>query len=140
MSDRYFLDTNIFVYACDRTDSGKARRAETLILEALQTRKGVISYQVAQEFLNLALRRFARPMTTSEAAQYFHAVLQPLLTIHSSGVLLEEALRVCERYRLSWYDALIVTAAIEADCALLYSEDFQDGQRFGTLRVRNPFP
>jgi predicted nucleic acid-binding protein len=66
-------------------------------------------------------------------------ILQPLLAVHSSPALYSEALQMYSHYRLSWYDALIVTAAVEADCAVLYSEDFQDGQRFGKTRVKNPF-
>ena len=58
MSDRFFLDTNIFVYSFDRSARGKARAAATLIRKALTTQKRMISYQVVQEFFNVALRRF----------------------------------------------------------------------------------
>ena len=139
MSDRFFLDTNVFVYASDGTSPGKAKRARALMREAVTTQKGVVNYQVVQEFFNLALRRFSRPMTTSDAEQYLNGVFLPLLAVHSSSGLYTEALHVQQRYRLAWYDALIVTAAMEAECSILYSEDFQDGQRFGDLRIRNPF-
>jgi predicted nucleic acid-binding protein len=139
MSARFFLDTNIFVYSCDRTSQAKARIAESLIADAVASRRGIISYQVIEEFLNLALRRFANPMSPSEAERYLYNILQPILGIHSSLALYTEALHVQSRFRLSWYDALIVTAAIEADCAVLYSEDLQHGQRFGSTRVQNPF-
>jgi predicted nucleic acid-binding protein len=78
-------------------------------------------------------------MTIPDAMLYLTTVLQPLLAIHSSPALYSEALRTFAHYRLSWYDTLIVTAAVEADCAILYSEDLQDGQRFGQTRVKNPF-
>jgi predicted nucleic acid-binding protein len=121
MSDKFFLDTNIFVYSFDQLAGLKARKAAQLIREALTTHKGVISYQVVQEFFNVALRRFAQPMQPSDASQYLGAVFRPLLAVHS------------------WYDSLIVSAAIQARCDLLYTEDLQHGQRFGALQVKNPF-
>ena len=139
MSDRFFLDTNIFVCSFDLTAPAKARKATQLIRKALTTQKGVVSYQVVQEFFNVALRRFAQPMTVAEAEQYLTTVFRPLLAIHSSQAVYIEALRLCERYSLSWYDALIVAAAIEGESTLLLSEDLQHGQRFGDLRVQNPF-
>ena len=69
MSARFFLDTNIFVYSFDRSSPGKSRRAARLIRQAVATRKGIVSYQVVQEFFNLALPRFAQPMTVPEAEQ-----------------------------------------------------------------------
>ena len=139
MRDRVFLDSNIFIYSFDQTSPAKARSALALIREAQTSHKGVISFQVVQEFFNFALRRSVPPMTTADAVQYLTTVFQPLHTIHSSLALYAEALHTQERYRLSWYDSLIVTAAVEADCDLLYSEDLHDGQRFGRTRVKNPF-
>lgn len=139
MRDRFFLDTNVFVYSFDSRAPEKARRASQLILRAVDTRKGAISYQVAQEFFNVALRRFAHPMTVAEAEQYLATIFGPLMLVHSSQALYGEALRLSGRYRLSWYDALIVAAAIEARCEVLYTEDLQHGQRFEKLRVENPF-
>ncbi len=94
MSGRFFLDTSVFVYSFDRSAPTKARRA-------VETRKGIVSFQVAQEFFNVALRRFARPITSAEAEQYLSTVFRPLMAIHSSQALYGEALRRCERYRLS---------------------------------------
>src|SRR5271165_4905 len=139
MNDRFFLDTNVFVYSFDRDSASKARRATQLIHQAVATRKGMVSYQVVQEFLNVALRRFAQPMTVAEAEQYLSTVFRPLLAIQSSQALYLEALRLNAKHRLSWHDSLIVAAAIEGRCNVLYSEDFQSGQRFGDLQVENPF-
>jgi predicted nucleic acid-binding protein len=66
-------------------------------------------------------------------------VFLPLLRVHSSAALYGEALALQSRYRLSWYDSLIVCAAMQAECGILYSEDMQHGQRFGTLQIQNPF-
>jgi len=139
MNGRFFLDTNIFVYSFDRSSAAKARRSSQLIRQAVATRKGIVSYQVVQEFFNVALRRFAQPMTVAEAEQFLGTVFRRLLAVHSSQALYSEALRLKEKHRLSWYDSLIVAAAIEAQCSVLYSEDLQHGQRFGDLQVENPF-
>jgi len=139
MNGRFFLDTNVFVYAFDRRAPAKVRRATQLIRRAAATRKGIVSYQVVQEFFNVALRRFMQPMTVAEAEQYLATVFRPLMAVHSSQSLYAEALRLSERHRLSWYDSLILAAAIEGQCSVLYSEDFQHGQRFETLQVENPF-
>jgi len=139
MNGRFFLDTNIFVYSFDASAPAKARRATGLIRRAVATGKGVVSFQVVQEFFNVALRRFAQPMTPADAEQYLAVVFRPLMAIHSSQALYAEALRLHERYSLSWYDALIVAAAIEGQSTLLLSEDLQDGQRFDGVQVQNPF-
>ena len=139
MNGRFFLDTNVFVYSFDRSAPVKADRATRLIRQAVETRKGIISYQVAQEFFNVALRRFAQPMTVAEAEQYLATVLGPLMVLHSSRALYGEALRLIDRYRLAWFDSLIVAAAIEGGCSTLYSEDLQHSQRVGELRIANPF-
>jgi predicted nucleic acid-binding protein len=139
MPDRFFLDTNIFVYSFDRTETAKSKRAAQLIRTALKTQKGIISYQVVQEFFNVALQRFGKPLKADEAEQYFSTIFRPLLGIHSSPALYLEAIHLQARYRLPWYDSLIVAAAIQAQCELLMTEDFQHGQRFGSLRIENPF-
>lgn len=139
MNGRFFLDTNVFVYSFDRSATVKAQRARQLIRRAVATRKGIISYQVVQEFFNVALRRFAQPMTAGEGEQYLGIVFRPLLAIHSSQALYGEALQLSTKFSLSWYDSLIVAAALEGQCEILYSEDLQHGQQFGDLRVDNPF-
>jgi len=139
MNARFFLDTNIFVYSFDRSSAAKSRRAAQLIRQAVTTRKGIVSYQVVQEFFNLALRKFEQPMTVAEAEQYLSTVFRSLLVVQSSPALISEALRLTTKHRLSWYDALIVAAASEGGCGILYSEDLQHGQRIGELRIENPF-
>jgi predicted nucleic acid-binding protein len=140
MSDRFFLDTNVLVYSFIHTEPAKAKRATTLIDEALDTGRGVISYQVAQEFLHVATRKFAAPMTAAEAEQYLMTVLRPLIAVQSSIALYSEALRLIGRHSFGWYDALVVASAEAAGCSLLYSEDLQDGFRLRGLTIRNPFP
>ena len=139
MSARFFLDTNIFVYSFDGSATAKATRAKQLIRDALTSRKGVISYQVVQEFFNVALKRFSHPMTGAEGEQYLVTVFRPLLAVHSSVAQYGEALRTREAHRLSWYDSLIVSAATQSGCERLYSEGLQNGRKFGSLAIVNPF-
>jgi predicted nucleic acid-binding protein len=139
MNDRFFLDTNIFVYTFDQTTPQKTERADQLISQAVATGKGVISYQVVQEFFSVAYRRFPMPMQLDHAEQFLTSVLRPLWTVYSSPSLCLRALQIREQFRLQWYDALIVAGALEAKCGILYSEDFQNGQKFNDLEIRNPF-
>jgi len=139
MNGRFFLDTNIFAYTFDAKASAKAKRASQLIRQAADTGKGVVSYQVVQEFFNVAFRRFTQPMSVAEAEQYLITVFRPLLAIHSSSALYMEALRIAGKYRLSWYDCLIVAAALQSECSVLYSEDLQHGQKIEGVRIEDPF-
>jgi predicted nucleic acid-binding protein len=140
MSAKFFLDTNLFVYSLSQSGApSKSQQSTQLIRQAIATRTGVVSYQVVQEFFQVAFRRFTPLMTVPEAEQYLATVFRPLLSIHSSHALYVEGLHLRSRYRLAWYDCLIVAGAIEAQCSVLYSEDMQHGQRFGDLRIENPF-
>lgn len=139
MSGRFFLDTNIFVYTFDAKAPAKAKKAAQLIRRAADTGEGIISYQVVQEFFSVAFRRFAQPMSVPEAEQYLITVLRPLLAVHSSPTIYFEALRIAEKHRLSWYDSLIMAAALEGQCERLYSEDFQHGRKIEHLWIENPF-
>jgi len=139
MNGRFFLDTNIFVHTFDPKATAKSKKAAQLVRRAVDSGAGITSYQVVQEFLNVALRRFSPAMSTPEAEQYLITVFQPLLAVHSSPALYLSALRLAEKHRLSWYDSLIVGAAIEGGCDRLLSEDFQHGQKIEGLRIENPF-
>src|ERR1700692_1589439 len=139
MSGRFFLDTNIFAYTFDAAAPAKAKKAVQLIRRAADTGEGIISYQVVQEFFSVAVRRFAQPMSVAEAEQYLITVLRPLLTVHSSPAIYFNALRIGEKNRMSWYDSIIVAAALGGQCEKIYSEDFQHGQKIETLRIENPF-
>jgi len=139
MSDRYFIDTNVFVYSFDAKSARKREIAQNLIGSALEKGTGIISYQVAQEFLNAATRKFAVPLKLADAKKYLDIVLEPLCEVFSSTVLYHQALEIAAEWRLSFYDGLIVAAALQAECALLYSEDMQDGQKIRGVTIRNPF-
>jgi predicted nucleic acid-binding protein len=138
MSAEFFLDTNILVYTFDKGERAKASRAQDLVRRALSTQKGVISFQVIQEFFAVAFK-FRQPMSQMECERYLEAVLRPLMAVLPSASLYAEALRTRHYHHLSWYDSLIVAAAMDAECSVLYSEGMQHGQRFGKLQIKNPF-
>jgi len=139
MKDRCFIDTNVFVYAFDASAPAKARKARQLIRQAVDTGQGIVSYQVVQEFFNVALRKFPQPLTVAEAEQYLVTVFRPLLAVHSSPALFLEALRIAAKHRLAWYDSIIVAAALEGNCDMLYTEDFQHGREIEGVRIADPF-
>jgi len=138
-ADKYFLDTNILVYSFDSGEPAKLSRSQQLIHEGLKNGRAVISYQVAQEFTSVARKKFAAALTFEDLEAYWRTTLYPLLLVHSSFPLFERALDVCRREKLSWYDSLVIAAAIQGACKVLYSEDFQHGRRFGDLVIANPF-
>jgi predicted nucleic acid-binding protein len=98
-----------------------------------------VSSQVVQEFLNVALRKFERPLSDEQALRYLREVLDPLCSVFPGIALHETALSLHRRWRFSFYDALIVAAALDSKCKVLYSEDFQDGQEIESLTIVNPF-
>jgi len=138
-NDKVFLDTNIFVYCFDNTAPLKAKIANSLVIKALETGYGLVSFQVVQEFFNVALKRFDPPFTPHDAERYFSMVFQPLLAVHSSPSLYFQALSLKSRYQLPWYDSLIVAGAAESGCTALVSEDMQHGLKIEDLRIVNPF-
>lgn len=138
-ASRFFLDTNVLVYSFDKRDATKQQRAQALVEEALETGRGVISSQVVQEFLNVATRKFAAPMSTADALRFLNDVLNPMCEVFPSISLFERALIVRDTTGYAFYDALIVAAAIQAGCKTLFTEDLQDGRRIEGLLIRDPF-
>lgn len=141
MSARIFVDTNVFVYAVDghSASRAKASTANDLIRDALVNKNAWISYQVIQEFFNVAFRKFAVPMPVEYARRYQATVFRSFGVVHSSFGLFSEATEICSRYRLSWYDSIILAAAAEAGCAVIYTEDLQHGSKVNGVLVENPF-
>lgn len=138
MSDKYFVDTNILVYAHDRSAGAKHDRARTLIEQLWQSGNGVISTQVLQE-LCLNLRRKANPPLQIEETR---RLLQDYLSwevVVNSPESVVQALEIEDRYKTSFWDALILHAAEISGASVLYSEDFSANQKYGSVRIVNPF-
>ncbi|MBI2301703.1 MAG: PIN domain-containing protein [Armatimonadetes bacterium] len=136
---RFFLDTNVLVYCFDDEEGSKRGIADRWVQQALRTQRGVISYQVVQEFLSLSLLRFAAPFTVSRAREYLATVLRPLCRHWPSGEFYDRALELRAETGYHWYDALIVTAALDLGCATLLTEDLQHGRVVRGLTILNPF-
>ncbi len=139
MKDKYFLDTNIFIYAFDSKNKEKRKLSNKLIKNALASQKGCISYQVIQEFLNVSFRKFKKPLTLSDCQQYLNTILDPLCENYAGIGLFMKALEISERWQYSFYDSLIICAALNSKCKILYSEDLQHGQVIQELEIINPF-
>ena len=137
MSVEDFIDTNVFIYLFDETNPAKRRRAESLVHRSLEDGSGCISYQVVQETLNVVTRKLgARPPSTR---LLLDDVLAPLWQVNPTRALYARGLHVHAQYGFSFYDSLIVAAALEAGCTRLYSEDLQHGQQVEFLTIHNPF-
>jgi predicted nucleic acid-binding protein len=126
-----FFDTNVLLYLVSG-DAVKADRAEELL-----TNGGSISVQVLNEFASVATRRYGVEI---EKIREVLSVIRAVCSIKPLDVETHElGLELAERYRYSIYDSMVVAAALRAGCSTLFSEDLQDGQKIGTLTIRNPF-
>lgn len=132
-----FLDSNIFIYLLDSSNENKQQAALELVQDGLEKGKACISYQVVQETLNIMLRKIG--VSTGEAHTFFNTVLAPLWTFSPTQAFYRHGLDIQARYQLSFYDSLIVAAALGAGCNTLYSEDLQHGQQIEKLSIINPF-
>jgi predicted nucleic acid-binding protein len=139
MSDRFFLDTNIIVCSFAGADGKKQRIAQKLINDALQSGKGIVSSQVVQEFLHVALQKFAEPLTIQDAKTYLDTVLDPLCEIYPNPDFYKQGIDIHATTGYSLYDSLILAAAQTGNCGVLYSEDLQAGQTVGSTTIVNPF-
>ncbi len=137
MSGRAFVDTNVLVYAHDRSAGVKHERARDLVTGLWEDRCGVISTQVLQELYVNVRRNAARALGLPEARRLIEDYLAWEVVVNTGEAILE-ALDIERRFQLSFWDALIVHAAATADVATLYSEDLNHGQVYGTVRVVNP--
>ena len=138
MSDRYFVDTNVLMYAHDSAAGEKHQRAKVLVEELWETRAGVVSTQVLQE-LAVNLRRKAKKPLDAKATRDVVSDYLTWQVVVNGGDSILEALDLEAKYQISFWDALIVQAAQVSGAEVLYSEDLSDGQAYGTVRVINPF-
>lgn len=138
MSDKFFLDTNIFVYSFESPEQEKRIISEKLIKKAIGG-DGCISFQVIQEFLNVATRKFAIPLKPEDSKLYIQKVLYPIIEVFPSKELYFSGLEIQQRWKYSFYDSLILAAALEAKCTILYSEDLQHNQKIEGLTIINPY-
>ena len=137
MSAKCFVDTNILVYAHDASAGPKHDRARELVEGLWQSRAGVVSTQVLQE-LSVNVRKKALKPLGLEATRELVSDYLAWHVVVNDGDAVVAALDLEKRYRVSFWDALIIHAAQAAGVDVLYSEDLSDGQRYGDVRVVNP--
>lgn len=133
-----FVDTNILVYAEDRDSGPKQEAAKDLVVKLWNERQGIVSVQVLQEFYVTVTRKMRRPLRPARALEIVREYLA-WTVIDNTGALLVAAVNLQMKAGLSFWDAAIVQAALEAGCDTLYSEDLNPGQKFGGLAIVNPF-
>jgi predicted nucleic acid-binding protein len=133
-----FLDTNILVYAHDSGAGEKHELAAQLVSQIWENRSGSLSTQVLQEFYVSVRRKAAHPISVQQARTAIADYLTWNVVVNGGESILG-AVDLERLHRLSFWDALILQAALESESELLLSEDFQHGRRFGKLRVVNPF-
>ena len=138
MSAEVFVDSNVLVYARDTSEPEKQGKAIVWMERLWSPGAGRLSFQVLQEFYVAVTEKLKPGLDVMHA----RSDVRSLLTwrpIAIDGRVIEGAWSIQDRFRLSWWDALIVSAAQAGGCHYLLSEDFQEGQKFGSLRVVNPF-
>jgi len=137
--DRYFIDTNIIVYMFDKDHPQKRETAIRIVKEALESGKGVISYQVIQEFCNVALKKFKVPMTPSDCNSFITGYLFPLCSVFPGIELFSSALEISESTQYSFYDSLILSSSLFSGCGTVFTEDMQHNQIVRNMKIVNPF-
>ena len=138
MSGKTFVDTNVLIYAHDSDSGRKQKVAASHLTELWNSRTGVLSAQVLQEFYVNVTRKIAAPISRKAARE----VVRAYAPWHSASVRPEDIVRASEleeRHRLSFWDALIVVSAKNAGAGLILSEDLNAGQIIDGVRVENPF-
>jgi predicted nucleic acid-binding protein len=136
-----FVDTNILIYALvadEESASDKVDRARDLVAGLTRRRELILSSQVLSEFSANVMRKGTPPLSVAETLVHVLKLSkQRVLPIDDSLVLL--ALQRVQQSRISYWDALIVEAAIRSGASILYTEDMHHGTKYGTVELRNPF-
>jgi len=138
MNDKCFVDTNVLVYAHDRSTGKKHERARRLLEELWENGNAALSTQVLQELCFTLQRKTASPLATDELRRLLKDYLAWEVVMNGPESVIE-ALDLQARYKVSFWDALILQAAETAGASVLYSEDFAAGQSYGSIRIANPF-
>jgi predicted nucleic acid-binding protein len=137
-SNLQFVDTNVLIYAHDLSSGPKHIRARELVQELWQSGEGCLSVQVLQEFYVNVTQKVAKPLATEVAAQIIADL--SAWQIHRPGTEdVLDAIRLQDRYRLSFWDAMIIASAVQLDCQTLWTEDLNPGQVYERLTVLSPF-
>ena len=138
MSARVFVDTNVLVYAHDVSTGSRHEQARALVDPLVYERTGALSTQVLQELYVSLRRKAGRPLSATQAREIVADYLRWEVVVNTGESILD-AIVLEKRYRLSFWDALVIDAARECGAEILYSEDLNNGQIYDSVRVVNPF-
>lgn len=138
MSGSAFFDTNILVYAFDQNESVKAAVAKQLICDYGKNGDLILSTQVLQEFY-VTVTKMGRAILNRQEAEVIVNDFAEFPLVQVDRVIISRAMKRCQSKVFSFWDSLIVEAALQSGCSRLLSEDLQDGLRINTLTICNPF-
>lgn len=137
-SELQFVDTNVLVYAHDVSAGCKHARAKDLVEEIWQSRIGCVSVQVLQEFYVAVTQKVRKPLSVEVASRIVEYLSRWHVHVPEARDVLE-AIKIQQRYSMSFWDAMIVRSAEVLGCKVIWSEDMNPGQNYGAVRVVNPF-
>lgn len=134
-----FIDTNVFVYLFDDKSIAKQEIAQRIVLDSIVNGTGCISFQVIQETLKTITEKIRPPASAHDAEIFLSNYISVLLRVMPDETLYLKCLQIKSRFGFSFYDSLIIAAALRHGCTRLLSKDMQDSQRVETLTIVNPF-
>jgi len=137
--DKYFIDTNLLVYLFSNKEPFKKNISLEIFKNAYTTGKGIISYQVIQEFCNVALKKFEKPLSLEDCKLFINSFLFPICTVYPGNEIFNTALEIKLETHFSFYDSLILASAYSDNCRVVYSEDLNPGQKVRDMIIVNPF-
>ena len=136
--DKTFIDTNIIIYAYDVTAGKKHGTARIIITDLWDSGLGVISTQVLQEFFVNVVQKIPKPIDKQQAKEIVRDFLKWHVVVNT-GDSIVDAMDICLRFEYSFWDSMIIEAAIKGGATVLISEDLQDGQVISGVTIKNPF-
>lgn len=136
--DKTFVDTNIIIYAYDVTAGKKHQTARRILKELWESGLGVLSTQILQEFFVNVVQKIPKPID-ADRAEY---IIKDFLTwevVVNDGLSVLDAITICKKYEYSFWDSLIIDAAIKSGAKIILTEDLCEGQVLEGLKIQNPF-
>ncbi|MFO7630266.1 MAG: PIN domain-containing protein [Prochlorococcaceae cyanobacterium] len=134
---RGFIDTNLWAYRLDRREPSKAEQISEWLAEVSANHEVVISTQVLIELRSVVTRKL-KPALNAEQVGSLLEALSGFEVVGTNANLVLDAHQLAVAEQLSWFDALIVEAALRSRCEVLFSEDFNHGSQIGALQLINP--
>lgn len=136
--NKIFIDTNILVYAFDISAKEKHEIAQKILVDLWNSSLGIISTQVLQEFFIIATKKLPKPLDIKLTQEIISDLLKWDVIINDGESILE-AIKIHTKYHFSFWDSMIIQAALKSDATLLFSEDLRDGQIIAHVKIKNPF-